>query len=83
MNLKTMLTASILVLSLFSCGWKPTQEDIKVMETERSAALKAESDIQKKETELRATKAKHAKAKAKAEAAQAELERVQKELENN
>lgn len=82
MKLKNVLVASLLAISLFSCSWKPSEQEIKAMEDERAAALKAEGTVSKKEAELKALKEKHARAKAKADKAFAELERVTKEIES-
>ncbi len=41
----------ILGLSLTSCGWKPSEEEIQTLEETRSAALDAEKTQQEKKAE--------------------------------
>jgi ATP-dependent exoDNAse (exonuclease V) alpha subunit len=80
MKLLTILGATALLLSTTSCGWKATDQEIKTMEDQRSAALKAEETLQNKERELKTLTQDVEQAKAKKAAAEAELEKVKKAL---
>ena len=75
-----VLGTTLLLLSFMSCGWSATDKDITAMEDQRSAALKAEETLQKKERELKTLKQNVEQAKARKAAAEAELEKVKKAL---
>ena len=80
MNLRTVMAAMILLVSMMSCGGI-TQEQINQMEAQRAAALKAEETLQKNNTELDKLKREVEQAKSKKEAAEAELNRVKARME--
>jgi peptidoglycan hydrolase CwlO-like protein len=80
MNLRTILAALILMMTMFSCGGI-TPEQITQMEDQREAALKAEETLQKNNTELDKLKREVEQAKSKKEAAEAELNRVKQRAE--
>jgi len=62
-------------ITVTSCGWKPSEEDIKQLEETKSAALSAEKTLADK-------KAERQELEAKLRAKKAELEKVKKDKEN-
>ncbi len=62
-------------ITVTSCGWKPSEEDIKQLEETKSAALSAEKTLADK-------KAEKQELEAKLRAKKAELEKVKKDKEN-
>ena len=56
MSLKVITIVVLASMTLFSCGWKATQDDINKLEEQRSATLKAEETLVKKNQELEKTK---------------------------
>jgi hypothetical protein len=52
-SIKLLVISAILILglSLNSCGWKPSEEEIQTLEETRSAALDAEKAYQDKKSE--------------------------------
>ena len=80
MKIKKTIFTALFIVSMVSCGWKATEQDIKTMEDTRSAALKAESTKAKKDAELRKLKQEIEAAKARKAAAEKELGKVKDEL---
>lgn len=80
MNLRTILAALILLVSMMSCGGI-TPEQIDQMENQRAAALKAEETLNKNKMELDKLKREVEQAKSKKEAAENELNRVNQRIE--
>ena len=80
MKIKQTVFAGLFILSMVSCGWKATEQDIKTMEDTRAAALKAESTKSKKSAELRKLKQEVEAAKARKASAEKELSKVKSEL---
>jgi len=66
----------IIGLSLSSCGWKPSEEEIQALEETRSAALDAEKAQQEKKAEADNLQSQVDQKKAELEKAKAELEKV-------
>ncbi len=66
---------SVAMLSLTSCKWKPSEEQIKTLEETKAAALSAEETLQKKKAERQEWEKKVA-------AKKAELEKLKKDKEN-
>ncbi|HHE55993.1 MAG TPA: hypothetical protein ENL21_09440 [Caldithrix abyssi] len=66
---------SVAMLSLTSCKWKPSEEQIKTLEETKAAALSAEETLQKKKAERQEWENKVA-------AKKAELEKLKKDKEN-
>ena len=62
----------IIGLSLSSCGWKPSEEEIQALEETRSAALDAEKTQQEKKAELEKAKAELEKVNAAVDARHSE-----------
>ncbi len=70
-----VLLFGVSTISLTSCGWKPSEEEIKQLEETKAAALSAEKTLADK-------KAERQELEAKVKAKQAELEKVKKDKEN-
>jgi len=70
-----VLLFGVSTLSLTSCGWKPSEEEIKQLEETKAAALSAEKTLADK-------KAERQELEAKVRAKQAELDKVKKDKEN-
>lgn len=68
--------ASIAMLSLSSCKWKPSEEQIKTLEETRSAALSAEKTLAQKKAERQDWEKKVAAKKAELQKLQADKENV-------
>ncbi len=66
---------SVAMLSLSSCKWKPSEEQIKTLEETKAAALSAEETLQKKKAERQEWEKKVA-------AKKAELEKLKKDKES-
>ncbi len=66
---------SVAMLTLTSCKWKPSEEQIKTLEETKAAALSAEETLQKKKAERQEWEKKVA-------AKKAELEKLQKDKES-
>lgn len=69
--------ASIAMLSLSSCKWKPSEEQIKTLEETKAAALSAEKTLAQKKTERQGWEKKVAAKKAELQKVQADKESVQ------
>ncbi len=67
----------ILGLSLTSCGWKPSEEEIQTLEETRSAALDAEKTQQEKKAEADDLQNQVDSKKAELEKAKAEKAKVE------
>jgi hypothetical protein len=80
MSLKVITIVVLASMTLFSCGWKATQDDINKLEEQRSATLKAEETLVKKNQELEKTKREVEVEKNKRDDAQREYDRVVKDL---
>ncbi len=70
----------IIGLSLTSCGWKPSEEEINTLEETRAAALAAEKTQQEKKAEADALQRQVDAKKAELERVKAEKEKVRKAL---
>jgi 4-diphosphocytidyl-2C-methyl-D-erythritol kinase len=66
----------IIGLSLTSCGWKPSEEEIQTLEETRSAALDAEKTQQEKKAEANDLQSQVDRKKAELEKAKAEKAKV-------
>lgn len=64
-----ILVFGLSTISLTSCGWKPSEEEIKTLEETRSAALAAEKKLAEK-------KAERQELESKVRAKKAELEKI-------
>jgi hypothetical protein len=71
----------ILGLSLSSCGWKPSEEEIQALEETRSAALDAEKTQQEKKATADNLQTQVDQKKAELEKAKAEKEKVDAAVE--
>lgn len=71
----------IIGLSLSSCGWSPSEEEIQALEETRSAALAAEKTQQEKKAEADNLQSQVDQKKAELEKAKAELEKVKAAVE--
>jgi Flp pilus assembly protein TadB len=67
--------ASIAMLSLSSCKWKPSEEQIKTLEETKAAALSAEKTLAEKKAERQEWEKKVA-------AKKAELQKLQNDKQN-
>ena len=66
----------ILGLSLSSCGWKPSEEEIQALEETRSAALDAEKAQQERKAEADNLQSQVDQKKAELEKVKSEKEKV-------
>jgi len=64
-----------------SCGWKPSDQEIKQLEETKSAALSAEKTLADKKAERQGLEAKVSAKKAELEKVKADKESVQKHVE--
>ena len=80
MKIKQMIITGLFIVTMVSCGWKASDQDIKTMEETRTAALKAEGTKNKKTAELRKLKQEVEAAKARKTSAEKELTKVKTEL---
>lgn len=80
-NLFMILLFSVSVISVTSCGWKPSEEEIKQLEETKSAALAAEKTLADKKSERQELEAKVSAKKAELEKVKAEKEKVAKAVE--
>ncbi|RMH61750.1 MAG: hypothetical protein D6677_11115 [Calditrichaeota bacterium] len=71
----------VLGLSLTSCGWKASEEEIQTLEETRAAALDAEKAYQDKKAEADDLQRQVDAKKAELKKAQAEKEKVSKAVE--
>lgn len=78
MSLKLLVVSAMLILglSLSSCGWKPSEEEIRTLEETRAAALDAEKAHQEKKAEADDLQRQVDQKKAELEKAKAEKEKV-------
>ncbi len=70
-----ILLFGVSTISITSCGWKPSDKEIKQLEETKSAALSAEKTLADK-------KAERQDLENKVRAKKAELEKVQKDKQN-
>ena len=82
-SIKLLVISLFLItgLSLSSCGWKPSDEEIKALEETRSAALEAEKTAQEKKAQADNLQMQVDQKKAELEKAKAELEQVTKAVD--
>lgn len=78
-----ILLFGVASLSITSCGWKPSEEEVKQLEETRSAALSAEQTLADKKVEKQNLEAKVAAKKAELEKIKADKESVQKHVEQS
>ena len=68
--------ASIAMLSLSSCKWKPSEEQVKTLEETKAAALSAEKTLAQKKTERQDWEKKVAAKKTELQKLQADKDSV-------
>lgn len=81
LKLLVISTFLILGLSLTSCGWKPSEEEIRTLEETRAAALDAEKAHQEKKAEADDLQRQVDQKKAELDKAKAEKEKVNAAVE--
>ena len=74
LNLIVLLLFGVSTISITSCGWKPSEEEIKQLEETKSATLAAEKTYSEKQTE-------HQQLEAKVNAKKAELDKINADKE--
>jgi len=72
-----ILLFGVASISLTSCGWKPSEEEVKQLEETREAALSAEKSLADKKIETKEWEAKVAAKKAELAKVTADKESVQ------
>lgn len=84
-KLKVLLVIlfGVATISVTSCGWKPSDQEIKQLEETKAAALSAEKTLADKKTERQELEAKVAAKKAELEKVKTDKENVQKHAEAN
>lgn len=84
-KLKVLLVIlfGIATISVTSCGWKPSDQEIKQLDETKAAALSAEQTLADKKTERQELEAKVATKKAELEKVKTDKESVQKHVEAN
>ena len=82
-KLKILLVLLFGVATISSCGWKPSEQEIKQLEETKAAALSAEKTLADKKAERQELEAKVAAKKAELEKVKADKENVQKHVEAN
>jgi len=70
-------------LSITSCAWKPSEEEVKQLEETRAAALSAEQTLADKKAEKQELEAKVAAKKAELEKIKADKESVKQHVEQS
>jgi len=78
-----ILLFGVASLSITSCGWKPSEEEVKQLEETRAAALSAEQTLADKKVEKQDFEAKVAVKKAELEKIKADKEAVQQKVEQS
>ena len=73
----------VATISVTSCGWKPSDQEIKQLDETKAAALSAEQTLADKKTERQELEAKVAAKKAELAKVKADKENVQKHVEAN
>lgn len=81
LKLFLILLFGIASISITSCGWKPSEEEVKQLEETRAAALAAEKTLADKKLEKQDLQAKVAAKKAELAKIQADKENVQKHVQ--
>jgi len=76
-----ILLFGVASLSVTSCGWKPSEEEVKQLEETRAAALSAEQTLADKKVEKQDLEAKVAAKKAELAKITADKESVQQHVE--
>ncbi len=70
------MLAFVLSFAVSSCGWHPSDEEIRTLEETRSAALDAEKTLQQKKSDTADLQQQVDQKKAELQKAKAELEKV-------
>jgi len=76
-----LILFTISLFSLTSCGWKPSEEDIKKLEETKSAALSAEKTLADKKKEVKDLEAKVAAKKKDLEKLKSDKDKVMQSVQ--
>lgn len=77
-TVKLVLLALVMSFAVSSCGWHPSDEEIRTLEETRSAALDAEKTVQEKKSATADLQSQVDQKKADLQKAKAEKEKVAK-----